>query len=127
VHAAGAPILAAVIVVAPPRRIARGRAGRQLPLTPLVGPGGRALAPLEVFALELLRLPQPAASEPLHLGVRVLALQLVERRQQFFLLTRAKRRRFVVDEDGPVRVARRHTLLWQGSGIGDQGSGVSNQ
>ncbi len=120
VHAAGAPILAAVFLVASPRRIARGRAGRRLPFTPFVRPGGRALAPLKVFALELLRLPQPAACEPLHLGVRVLALQLVERRQQFFLLPRAKRRRLVVDEDGPVRVARRHALLWQGSGIRDR-------
>src|SRR2546430_5217799 len=38
----------------------------------------------------------------------VRAPELVKRRQQFLFLARAERGRRAVDEDGPVRVARRH-------------------
>jgi hypothetical protein len=55
------------------------------------------------------RFPQPSAREPLHDDVRVLPLQLVKRREQLFALARAKSRRLLIDEDGPVRVARGHS------------------
>jgi len=54
------------------------------------------------------RIPQPSVGEPLHHDVGVGATQLVERRQQVVGLRGAKRRRAVVDEEGPVRKARRH-------------------
>jgi hypothetical protein len=57
----------------------------------------RAFPPLEIVALSLLRFPQTPAREPLHLDVRVLALELTERRQQFFLLPRAECGRLGVD------------------------------
>src|ERR1700687_4112378 len=52
--------------------------------------------------------PQPPAREPLHYHIFTRAPELVKRRQQLLLLARAERGRLAVDEDGPVRVARRH-------------------
>src|SRR6267142_796994 len=72
------------------------------------------LPPLKVLVLPFLRLPQPAARKPLHHDVRVLALQLVERRQQFLALARAEGRRLVVDQNRPVRMARGHACILAG-------------
>ncbi|MCC7416216.1 MAG: hypothetical protein IT176_03675 [Acidobacteria bacterium] len=72
-----------------------------------------ALAPLEVVVLGLRRVPQPPARKPLHRGVRVLALELVQRGQQLLPLARAERGRPVVDQDGPEGVAWRHASLSQ--------------
>jgi len=58
----------------------------------------------------LRRFPQPSAREPLHHDIGVLPLQLVKRRQELFALARAKGRGHLIDEDGPVRVARGHSL-----------------
>jgi hypothetical protein len=72
--------------------------------------------PLQIFSrpLRLLRrIPQPAAREPLHHDIAVLPPKLIQRGQQLFLVTRAERGRFVVDEDGPVRVAGRHYAIVQ--------------
>jgi hypothetical protein len=74
-------------------------------------------APLSPAALTLLpqrerrRLfgrPQLAAREPHHHGVGLFRLQLLQRRQQFFLCRGAKRGGLAADDDGPVGVARRH-------------------
>ena len=70
----------------------------------------------------LRRLPQPPARKPFHDNVGVLSAQLIERRQELFALARAKGRRLLVDEDGPVRVARRHPCIV--TGIGDLGFGI---
>jgi len=56
------------------------------------------------------RFPQAPAREPLHHDIGILPLQLMERRQKLFALARAKGRGFLIDEDGPVRVARGHSL-----------------
>jgi hypothetical protein len=72
---------------------------------------GQAFPPLEIVALSLLRLPQTPSRKPFHLDVRVLALELMERRQQLFLLPRAECRRLGVDQDRPVGMARRHVLI----------------
>jgi hypothetical protein len=56
----------------------------------------------------LWRVPQAAAGVPLHRDVGVFPLQLVERGQQLVAFAGAKRGRSVVDEDGPVGVARGH-------------------
>jgi Uma2 family endonuclease len=72
---------------------------------------GRVLLRLKILALRLARLPQLAAREPAHGDVGVLALQLHERRLQLLALAGAKRRRLVVDQDSPVRVARRHPAI----------------
>lgn len=52
--------------------------------------------------------PQPAALEPAHHDVRVGATELLERRQQLFLLLRTKGSRLVVDQNRPVGEAGRH-------------------
>ena len=59
-------------------------------------------------ALFLRRVPQAAAREPLHDGVRMTDLQLAERRQQLLLRVGAKRSGFSLEDDGPVRMAWRH-------------------
>ncbi len=64
---------------------------------------------LTTRALRLLRrIPQTPVREPLHHDVGVRAAQLIERRQQVVGLRCAKRGWAVVDEEGPVREARRH-------------------
>lgn len=63
----------------------------------------------------LLRLPQTAARKPPEQHVVVGAFQLVERRQQLLLIARTECRRLPVDEDGPVREARRHASVLYGA------------
>jgi hypothetical protein len=77
---------------------------------------GSAGAPpaLEVLALGFLCFPQPAPREPFHDDVGILAQQLVERREQLAALARAECRRLVVDQDRPIRVARRHRPILAG-------------
>jgi len=82
---------------------------------PLARRGRGVLLHLEIVALGLARRPQLAAREPLHGDVGVLALQLHERRLQLLALARAERRRLVVDENCPVRVAGRHPVILSGS------------
>jgi hypothetical protein len=60
--------------------------------------------PLRLFR----RVPQLPAREPLQHHVRVLALQLHERRQEVFFFSRAKGRWLLVDQNGPVRKTRGH-------------------
>jgi hypothetical protein len=57
----------------------------------------------------LWRFPQFAAREVPEHDVLVGAPQLRQRRQQFLLLASPERRRFAVDQDGPVDVSGRHT------------------
>jgi hypothetical protein len=83
----------------------------------LITPLPRHLRFLPRLALRLLRVPQPALREPFQLDVRIRAFELRERRQQLLPLARAERRRRVVDEDRPVRKARRHLCIV--TGIGD--------
>ena len=52
--------------------------------------------------------PQPAAREPHHHRVRMLRLDLLERRQQLLLRRGAERGRLVAEDDRPVGVAWRH-------------------
>src|SRR5262245_29442362 len=55
-----------------------------------------------------LRTPQLSVLEPPQDRVGVLGLQPIERRHQLVNRGGSKSRRLVVDDDGPVRVARRH-------------------
>lgn len=57
------------------------------------------------------RLPELASLEPLQRGRRMLLAQPVERGQQLLHVVRTKRRRLIVDDDGPVRVTRRHSVI----------------
>jgi len=52
--------------------------------------------------------PQLAAGEPHHHRIRLLRLQLLQRRQQFFLSRRTKRGGLAADDDRPVGITRRH-------------------
>ena len=54
------------------------------------------------------RLPEFSAREPSQDHVLVRAFQLMKRRQQLLLIARAEGRRFSIDQDRPVREARRH-------------------
>ena len=56
------------------------------------------------------RVPQPPAGKPSHLHVGARPAKLVECRQQLLAIAGAKRRWFVIDEDGPVREAGWHKL-----------------
>ncbi len=58
--------------------------------------------------LLLRRIPQLAAREPLQHDMLVRAAELIRRREQLVSVAGAKRRRSVVDEDGPVCVPRWH-------------------
>jgi hypothetical protein len=74
-------------------------------------PVARAVASRLAFgALRLHRFvrrgPHAAALEPLHHRRRLFALQLRERRLQLRRLARAKRRRALANQDGPVRRSR---------------------
>jgi hypothetical protein len=53
-------------------------------------------------------LPQPAAREIFHDGIRMLLLDALERRQQLLALGSAKRRGQAAGNDRPVHKARRH-------------------
>jgi hypothetical protein len=77
-----------------PAPLARRRGA--LPLLPLRELGG------------LLGRPQLAARKPHHLGVGMLRLQLLQRRQQLLFRRGAKRRGVAVGDDRPVHVTRRH-------------------
>jgi hypothetical protein len=75
--------------------------------------GSRTFPPPLAAAKSLLagrvaRIEQLPALEPLHDGGRVLLAQPIQRRQQLLRVVRAKSRRLVVNENRPVRVARRH-------------------
>jgi hypothetical protein len=71
----------------------------------LVGEAARVPAgPLRLFG----RVPQFAPGEVTQRHIRVLAAQLVERRQELFPFLRAERGRLSVDQDRPVRVAWGH-------------------
>ena len=63
---------------------------------------------LEFSVLLLARVPEPSAGEPLHLRVRVRALELIQRWQELVCFARAKRGRGAVDQDRPVCEAGRH-------------------
>jgi hypothetical protein len=62
------------------------------------------------FALLILRVPQLAAREPLQHRIRVLRLQLPQRRQQLFLCVRPERGGLALEDDGPVSVTWRHAV-----------------
>jgi hypothetical protein len=112
------PALGAVLFLEPIARILVRPAGTPIPSALLAGER-RPLGPRR--ALRLRRIPQLALREPLEHDVRVLPLQLRQRRQQLRLLARAERGRVAVYEDGPVREARRHNLLLQELGVADWG------
>ena len=57
------------------------------------------------------RVKELTALEPLHHCGRVLLFQPVEGRQQFLGIVRTERGRLIVDQDGPIRVARWHVLM----------------
>src|SRR5262249_27405557 len=78
------------------------------PGPPLLAPAFDGLARAR-RALRLRRVPQPPAREPLQNDVLVRALELAERRQEIRGVARPERRGRVVDENRPVREARRHT------------------
>ena len=59
----------------------------------------------------LLRLPEFAAREPFHLRVGMLLFDPLKGRQQLFTIRCSKGRRQSAGDDGPVRVARRHTQI----------------
>ena len=63
--------------------------------------------------LRIWRLPESPARKPFHHDVLVGAAELMEGRQQVFLSFRAKRSRLLIDEDGPIHVARRHEGIVQ--------------
>jgi len=69
---------------------------------------GDGSPPPPLVARRLRRVPEFAAAEPLHRHVGVRALQLTQGGQQVLGQLRAERGRAVVDQDGPVREARRH-------------------
>jgi hypothetical protein len=70
-------------------------------------PSGRAFC--------LRRLPQLAACEPLHHDILIGTFQLRDGRQQLLLIAGAKRRRFAVDQNGPVSESWRHRLILEGT------------
>jgi hypothetical protein len=63
---------------------------------------------LQRFALMFRRFPQPAACKPHHPCVRMPRLQLPKRGRELLLRARAKRRRLILENDGPVGEAGRH-------------------
>lgn len=113
-------------------RAPRPIAPRSRALTRGVGVGARALpSPLAFAAARLTRglarLPQLAALEPLHDGRRMLVAQAIEDRQDLLGVVCAKGRRLIVDDDRPVRVARRHKVIVSVRGCdvrGCQGAGA---
>jgi hypothetical protein len=65
-------------------------------------------AAVELVPRSLWRIPQLAAGEPPHLGVRVLLAQPGERRQQLVTFGRPKGRRQPARDDRPVGITWRH-------------------
>src|SRR5438874_5059016 len=105
------PFGALLALLPPPRFLVESRA-RILVLA--AGPPvaaallARELRPAPRGVLRLRRFPQPPLREPLQLDALVRAPQLRERRHELLLLARAERRRLVVNQNRPVREARRH-------------------
>ncbi len=66
-------------------------------------------------ALRLWRVPQLSTREPLDHDVLVLALELIDRRQQLFAIARTERGRLAVDQDRPVHETRRHRSILAGN------------
>lgn len=64
-------------------------------------------------------IPQTPAGEPPQHGIRTLPLQLVQRRQQLFSVARPERGWLAVDQNGPVRITRRHEYILAGSAVAD--------
>jgi hypothetical protein len=62
-----------------------------------------------------LRRPQPAAIEPAQHRVRILALQLVQRRQELFGIGGPERRRYLAVHDHPERMSTRHVSAAPGA------------
>ena len=60
------------------------------------------------------RVPQFSAGEPLHHDVGVLPPELMKRGQKLLPLARPEGSRLLIDQDGPVRVARRHPSIVAG-------------
>ena len=54
------------------------------------------------------RLPQTSARKPFHHDVAARPPKLIERGQQLLAIAGAKRRRRLIDEDGPIGEARWH-------------------
>src|SRR2546425_1139659 len=94
VLAAGSPVAAAHVSFASRRRAHIPRAPRR--------------------TLGIRRFPQLPAREPLQPHILVRALQLIERGQQLLMIARAKRGRLAVDQNRPVRKARRHRVILPG-------------
>jgi hypothetical protein len=89
-------------------RLACARVAERFPAAPIIRPNTRGLG----------RLPQLAAREPLHLRVRMLFADPLERRQQLFALRGAKGGREAAGDDRPVGVTGWHKKV---SGIRNQG------
>jgi hypothetical protein len=101
---------------APPLLVARhlellARVAMLPPGSPLGRAFLRRAFQLERHALFFRRVPQLAAREPLHHGVGMLGLQLLQGRQQLLLRVRAESGRLPFENDRPVGVARRHRRL----------------
>src|SRR5712692_699563 len=108
--ALGPCALGSVLLLESIARIFVGAAGPPVGTAPVAGE--LRLSPRR--HLRLRGVPQLALSEPPHDDVLVRAFQLRERRQQLLPVARAKSRRLVIDEDGPVRKSGRHPVILAG-------------